>query len=154
LSLTISVCHDNVSVFGIDTSLNFDNLSFFIGNVIVFVSEQLPPSGIDTRDSSQVSASTIVLDIKAIVLPVVVSDSLGDFIKPELLLSSVLSPSLEDQVGSTKHLHNSVEWKFRDDVEWSIDVEAKFFIESLGLSLSGFIKIDNLPSLVSSSLVI
>jgi hypothetical protein len=51
------------------------------------------------------------LDIKAVVLPVVVSDSLGDFIEPELLLSGVLSPSLENHLSSSKHLSNSVEWK-------------------------------------------
>jgi hypothetical protein len=51
------------------------------------------------------------LDVKAVVLPVVVSDCLGLLIKPELLLSGVLSPSLEYHVGSSKHLSNSVEWK-------------------------------------------
>jgi hypothetical protein len=51
------------------------------------------------------------LDFKAIVLPVVISDSLGDFIEPELLLSDILSPSLEDHVSSSEHLNNSVEWK-------------------------------------------
>jgi hypothetical protein len=38
------------------------------------------------------------LNIKAVVLPVVVSDSLGDLIEEELLLSLVLSPSLESNV--------------------------------------------------------
>jgi hypothetical protein len=75
------------------------------------------------------------LDVKAVVLPVVVSNSLGLFIEPELLLSYILSPSLEDHVGSTKHFSNSVEWKLRDKVEWSVDVEAELFIESLGLGL-------------------
>jgi hypothetical protein len=51
------------------------------------------------------------LDIKAIVLPIVVSDSFGDFIEPELLLSCVLSPSLEYHVGSSEHLSDSIEWK-------------------------------------------
>jgi hypothetical protein len=65
----------------------------------------------------------------------------------------VLSPSLEDHVGTTKHLSNSVEWKLRYEVEWSIDVETKFFVESLSLNLSSLVKIDNLPLLVSSIVV-
>jgi hypothetical protein len=68
------------------------------------------------------------LDIEAVVLPVVVSDGLGFFIEPELLLSNIVSPSLEDHVGSSEHLSNSVEWKFRNEIEWSIDVETKLFI--------------------------
>jgi hypothetical protein len=51
------------------------------------------------------------LDVEAIVLPVVVSYSLGDFIEPPLLLSCVLSPSLESNLGITVHLSDSVEWK-------------------------------------------
>jgi hypothetical protein len=54
------------------------------------------------------------LNVKAVVLPVVVSDGLGDFIEEELLLSLVISPSLEDHVGSSKHLSDSVKWKLRD----------------------------------------
>jgi hypothetical protein len=45
--------------------------------------------------------------------------------------------------------YNSVEWKLRDEVEWSVDVEAEFFIQSLGLSLDS-INIFNFPSLVST----
>jgi hypothetical protein len=51
------------------------------------------------------------LNVKAVVLPVVVSDSLAHFIEEELLLSDIVSPSLEDNVGSSEHLNNSVEWK-------------------------------------------
>jgi hypothetical protein len=93
------------------------------------------------------------LNIKAVVLPVVVSDGLCLLIEEELLLSSILSPSLEDHIGTTKHLSNSVEWKLRYEVEWSIDVETKFFIESLSLSLWSLIGIENSPSLVSSIVV-
>jgi hypothetical protein len=95
------------------------------------------------------------LDVKAIVLPVVVPDSLSDLIEPELLLSYVLSPSLEDNVGSSEHLNNSVEWHLRDNVEWSVDVEAELFVQSLGLSLSFLVHVKYLPSLVLvSSLVL
>jgi hypothetical protein len=69
-----------------------------------------------------------------------------------LLLSCVLSPSLESNLGITVHLSDSVEWKLWNHVEWSVNVEAKLFIESLSLSLISFIKIDNWPSLVDSSI--
>jgi hypothetical protein len=81
---------------------------------------------------------------------VVVSDSLGLFIKEELLLSLVVSPSLEDNVVGSNALSHSVEWKLRDKIEWSVDVESKLFIQSLGLSLCFLVKIENLPSLVGS----
>jgi hypothetical protein len=81
---------------------------------------------------------------------VVVSDSLGNFIEPELLLSLVVSPSLKDHVVCTNALSNSVEGKLRDNVEWSIDVETKFFVKSLGLSFFSLVKIDDFPFLVES----
>jgi hypothetical protein len=88
------------------------------------------------------------LDFEAVVLPVVVSKSLRLFIEPELLVSGILSPSLKDNVSTTEHLSNSIEWKLGDKVEWSIDVEAKFFIQSLSSSLFSLVKIKNLPFLV------
>jgi hypothetical protein len=88
------------------------------------------------------------LNIKAVVLPVVVSDSLCNLIEEELLLSLIVSPSLKDHVGSTKHFSDSIEWKLRDEIEWSIDIETKFFIQSLGLNFISFVKIENSPFLV------
>jgi hypothetical protein len=88
------------------------------------------------------------LNFDAIVLPVVVSNGLGNLIEPELLLSLIISPSLKDHVGSTKHFSNSIEWKLRDEVEWSVDVETKFFIQSLCLKFISFVKIENSPFLV------
>jgi hypothetical protein len=94
------------------------------------------------------------LDVPTVVLPVVVSDSLGDFVEPELLLSLIVSPSLEDHVGSAKHFSNSVEWEFRNKVEWSVDVETEVIIHSLGLCLGSLVKIENLPFLVLLSSVV
>jgi hypothetical protein len=59
-----------------------------------------------------------------------------------------------DQLSVTKHLSNSVEWKLRDKVEWSVDVESEFFIQTLSLSLSLLVKIEDLPSLVGSILLV
>jgi hypothetical protein len=69
------------------------------------------------------------------------------------LLSDVLSPSLEHHVGISVHFNNSIEWKFRNKVEWSIDIETKFFIKSLGFSLSSLVKIKDLPFLSFGSVV-
>jgi hypothetical protein len=66
------------------------------------------------------------------------------------LLCSIVSPSLEPHVSVTVHLSNSIEWKLGDKIEWSVDMESEFFVESLGLNLSSFIKINNLPLLVKS----
>ena len=90
------------------------------------------------------------MDFNGVVLPVVVSDCLGDFVEPELLLSDVISPSLEGHVVGSNALSDSVEWELRDKVEWSVDMETKLFIQSLGLSLCLFVKIKYLPSLVST----
>jgi hypothetical protein len=62
-------------------------------------------------------------------------------------LSNIVSPSLEDHVGSSEHLSNSVEWEFRDKIEGSVNVETEFFIQSLGLSFWSFVKINYSPSL-------
>jgi hypothetical protein len=51
------------------------------------------------------------LDVKAIVLPVVVSDSFCLFIEPELLLSLIVSPSSQPHIAGSVALGNSVEWK-------------------------------------------
>jgi hypothetical protein len=68
-------------------------------------------------------------------------------------LLDIVSPSLEPHVSVTVHLSNSVEWKLRNKIEWSVDMEAKFFIESLSLKLFGFVKIEYSPFLMGSSIV-
>jgi hypothetical protein len=76
----------------------------------VLVSEHLPPSGILARDSSQVVAVTIVLDVHDIVLPLLISYCLRDAIECEFLSKSVLDISLENNVSASLHLNNSVHW--------------------------------------------
>jgi hypothetical protein len=111
VDFTMFVMHNDVSVFCINTSLYIKNFSSLIHEETILISEHLPPSRSDTGYCSKVAAVTIALDIEAVVLPVVVSDGLCDLIKPELLLSLVLSPSLKNDISSSKHLYNSVEWK-------------------------------------------
>jgi hypothetical protein len=45
-------------------------------------------------------------------------------------------------------LSNSLHWHSRSDIEWSIDVESEFLVETLGSNLVSLIKIDDLPSLI------
>jgi hypothetical protein len=78
-------------------------------------------------------------------LPVVVLDSLGDTIEVPLLISSVVSLSIHQDIVGTVALNNSSEWEFRDNVEWSVDMETEVFVDSLGLWSLGFIKIDDIP---------
>jgi hypothetical protein len=47
------------------------------------------------------------------------------------------------------HLSNSVEWKFRDEIEWSVDMESEFLIQSFCLGLY-LVNIKYLPSLVGT----
>jgi hypothetical protein len=46
-------------------------------------------------------------------------------------------------------LDYSLHWKSGSNIEWSIDIESKFFIETLGLSLCLLVKIKDLPFLSS-----
>jgi hypothetical protein len=48
------------------------------------------------------------LDVETVRLPVVVLDGLGDFIEVPLLLSGVVSPSLESGVAGTDALYDSL----------------------------------------------
>jgi len=86
-------------------------------------------------------------------LPVVVLDGLGDSVEVPLLGLSIVSPSLEPDVVGTVALNHSVEWEFRDDVEWSVYMEAKGFVKTLGLDSISLVKVDNLPFLCLRSVV-
>jgi hypothetical protein len=94
------------------------------------------------------------LDVKRVRSPVVVLDGLGDSIEVPLLRSVVSSPSLHHDIVGTNTLSNSSEWKFGDQVEWSVDMESKVFVDSLGLWSLSFIKIYNIPLLSFSTVVI
>jgi hypothetical protein len=148
----------NGKVFDVDGGIDAENRNIeyltilYVHNEFSILLKQLPPPGVDSC-SLEVVTVTVALDFDSVVLPVVVSDSLGNLIEPELLLSDILSPSLEDHVGTTEHLNNSIEWKFRDKVEWSVDIEAKFFIKSLGFSLGCLVNIEDLPFLSFGSVV-
>jgi hypothetical protein len=63
-------------------------------------------------------------------------------------LSNILSPSLQNNVVGSNTLGNSIEWEFRDNVEWSVDMETKFFVKSLGFSFCLLVKVEDLPSLI------
>ena len=70
-----------------------------------------------------------------------------------MLGSDIVSPSLQPDVVGTVALSNSVEWKFGDEIEWSIHMETEVLVQPLGLWSLCFIKIDNVPLLSSASVV-
>jgi len=72
-------------------------------------------------------------------LPVVVLECLRDFIEVPLLGSDILSPSLEPNVVSSVAFSNSLHWHSGSKIEWSIDVETEFLIESLCSILISFV---------------
>jgi len=83
--------------------------------------------------------------------PVVVLECLGDFIEVPLLGSDILSPSLQPNIVGSVAFSDSLHWHSRSDVEWSVDVEAEFLVESLCSDFVSLIDVDNLPSLVFST---
>jgi len=98
--------------------------------------------------------STVRVSLDSMSLPLFISDSLGLLIEPEKLILSVLNPSVEVDPSGSVASHDSLHWHVRSEVEWSVDVETEFFIESLSLILGSFIKIDNIPSLVDLTIVL
>jgi hypothetical protein len=74
-------------------------------------------------------------------------------VKVPLLGFDILSPSLEPYIVGSMAFSNSVEWKFGDHVEWSIDVEVEILVDTLGWISLHFINIDNIPFLASTTAV-
>jgi hypothetical protein len=68
--------------------------------------------------------------------------------------SGVLSPSSLGDVVGTNALEHSSEWKLRDDVERSVDVETEVFVQTLCSSLVSFVEIKNIPLLAVTSVVV
>jgi hypothetical protein len=79
-----------------------------------------------------------------------ISNSLGFLIEEPLLTLGVLSPSSNPDITGSVALGNSLHWKSGSNIEWPIDIESELFIKSLGFSLCLLVKIEDLPSLVSS----
>jgi len=86
-------------------------------------------------------------------LPVVILECLRDTIEVPLLGLGVVSPSSHPDVVGTVALNDSIEWKLRDQVERSVDMETEVFVETLGLVTLCFVKINNLPLLMSASII-
>jgi hypothetical protein len=63
------------------------------------------------------------------------------------------SPSLQPNIISTVAFHHSVEWKLGNNVEWSVHMETEVLVDSLSLWSLGFVKINNIPLLSSTSVV-
>jgi hypothetical protein len=149
MDLVVSLVDTDVSVFLINSTLNFHYLSSLVDNLRSLVSEELPPSWVGSG-TSDIGRSSISLNVKWVALPVVILDGLGDLIEVPLLSSNISSPSLQPNIVGTVALNDSLEWQSWSDVEWSVDVKTEFFIDSLGSILCLGIQIENLPSLVGS----
>jgi hypothetical protein len=92
------------------------------------------------------------LDFNSVVLPLLRSDGLASWVEVELLCCGILSPSSEVHVVGTMSHNNSLHWKSRFEVEWSVGVETKTWDYSLGLDLLSLIFVDDLPFLVSTTI--
>ena len=61
-----------------------------------------------------------------------------------------MNSGFDDEVSTTDNFNNSAHPHLRDDIEWSIDVEAEVGVHSLDLISCLGVKIDNSPSLVKT----
>jgi len=99
--------------------------------------------------------STVSVDFHDVVLPVIVENELGSLIESPLSMSSVSwSPSSQVDPVVSVHSDNSLHWHSRSDVEWSVEMESRLGINSLGSDISSIISVSNIPLLVELSIVI
>jgi hypothetical protein len=90
-----------------------------------------------------------------IVSPVHVVNSLGLLIESPLSMFGMSwSPSSQVDPMVTVFGSNSLHWHSWSHVEWSVDIESELFVHSLCFNFWSLINIDNLPFLVSSSVVL
>ena len=95
------------------------------------------------------------MDFHDVVLPVIVEDELGSFIESPLgMYFMIWSPSSQVDPVVSVHSDDSLHWHSRSDVEWSVDMEAEFFVHSLGFKLFSILNIDDLPFLVLSVMTV
>jgi hypothetical protein len=86
-------------------------------------------------------------------LPVVILQSLSDWIEEPLLSLSILDVSSLLNIVSSNTFSNSLHWKSRSDVEWSISIESEVLVETLLFSLAGLVNIKDCPLLVVALIV-
>jgi hypothetical protein len=139
---------DNLSILLIDSTTYIQNLSFLVHKEWCLPSKHLPPSWVNLSGESNDRISTIGHDFQGKVLPVVGSDGLADWFEEELLILSVLNVFAEFNMSGTVASNDSMRWESWNDVEWSVDMESKVFIESFLWYWLSFVKIDDFPSLV------
>jgi hypothetical protein len=56
-------------------------------------------------------------------------------------------------VSGTNAFSNSLHWESRYEIEWSTNVHSEVFVKSFSLVFSSFVKVDDLPFLVSLTMV-
>jgi len=86
-------------------------------------------------------------------LPVVVLQSLGNWVEEPLLSLSILDESSDLNVVSSHAFSNSLHWHSRSDVEWSVSMESEVLINTLIFILSSLVNIEDSPLLVVALVV-
>jgi len=86
-------------------------------------------------------------------LPLLILQCLGYTIEEPLLSHCVISPSLQNYIVGTDTFGDSLHWKSWSDVERSVNVESELIGHSLSWFFGSFVKIDNGPSLVDTTIV-
>jgi hypothetical protein len=120
--------------------------------VLTFISEDLPPSRVGAPDL-QVMCLSWALDIEWLAVVLGLNGQWLLVEPPGLGVSSI--SSLDDHVSVVDKIKVSSWWQLGDDVEWSFDIEAEFFIEfSFSWFSLPFIGIDDIPLLVDSTMLV
>lgn len=91
--------------------------------------------------------------MKRVRLPVVVLQSLCNWVKEPLLGLSILHVSLKLDIVGSNTFSNSLHWKSGSDKEWSVSVETEIFVKSFTFSLSSLVGVEDSPLLMVTSIV-
>lgn len=112
---SVDAVHPDVSVLGIDATVDINDLALLILNHITLNSEELPPSGVGNFES-EVAAAASGLDGETVALVawVVTQDCLLLLVENKLLSLIISVVVLDDEV-CTVGSENSVHWKHVDD---------------------------------------
>jgi len=146
----ISGIDNNISVVCINSTTNFNNLSFLINNISILYVKELPPSCIGSCNVKLVVTS-FIWNVDWFCSVCLWLDGSCQMIKVEDLMSIVFLLILEIQVASWSYSQCSMFWKSRDQIEWSVSVESTIIIKSASWFWCLLIKIKNSPFLSSST---
>jgi hypothetical protein len=141
----------NVLVVLVVSIRNIKCLSLLIENEVTLWFEHLEPSCVGLPELNIVW-STTALNLERIGWVGNWLDGLGLLVEWPLLIFLVDSIA-DDDVSSANNCEYSSHWESWDNVECSVDPESELLVESLNFITLGLVDVDDLPSLVETSVL-